>query len=110
MSYCECIPIGHGIRNSTSPINFVNFMSHDTCTNTGELIKIVMYSFLCVHCLKFISLFTNYLSSLKSVQVCLVSLQVACCEHCVDKYIKMSQRVTLRVQEHFTIQQGASAK
>lgn len=35
--------------------------------------------------------------------------EVICSEHCVDKFIKMSQRVTTRLQEHFTMQMNASS-
>ena len=35
-------------------------------------------------------------------------LQITCSEHCVDKFIKMSQRVTMRLQEHFKLQMNAT--
>ncbi|XP_064404056.1 mitochondrial import inner membrane translocase subunit Tim9-like [Halichondria panicea] len=28
-----------------------------------------------------------------------------CCMNCVDKYVKMSQRITMRLQEHLQMQQ-----
>ena len=37
----------------------------------------------------------------------LFMLQVSCSANCVDKYIKMTQRVSLRLQEHFQMQQAS---
>ena len=34
----------------------------------------------------------------------LLPLQIACCDHCVDKYVKMTQRLSLRLQEHYQLQ------
>lgn len=31
-----------------------------------------------------------------------------CCMYCVDKYIKMTQRVSLRLQEHLQMQQSTA--
>ena len=33
-----------------------------------------------------------------------LSPQIACCDHCVDKYVKMTQRLSLRLQEHYQLQ------
>ncbi|CAI8012814.1 Mitochondrial import inner membrane translocase subunit Tim9 [Geodia barretti] len=30
--------------------------------------------------------------------------EIACCDHCVDKYVKMTQRLSLRLQEHYQLQ------
>ena len=37
-----------------------------------------------------------------------VPLQNDCCMYCVDKYIKMTQRVSLRLQEHLQMQQSTA--